>query len=77
MQRRAPILLGAAVVGAVFAAGLFIHGRGGGALLLLADGALITLSLATWTRVPPQGRPLRIFIIATVGTLAVAKLVAG
>jgi hypothetical protein len=77
MQRRLVIVLAAVAVLAIFLAGLFIHGRVGGALLLLTDAILITLTRATWPHVRPQGRPLRILVIAAVGIGAVIKLIVG
>jgi hypothetical protein len=77
VQRRPVIVLGAAVVGAIFVAGLFIHGRIGGALLLLTDAILIGLTRLTWPHLPPRGRPLRLIIIAVIAVIGVVKLVAG
>jgi hypothetical protein len=77
MQRRLLIILGALAVGGVFAAGLFFHGRLGGALLLLTDVILISLARITWPHLRPQGRPLRIAVITVIGVLAVVKLVKG
>jgi hypothetical protein len=75
MRRRGPILLSAAAIGAVFVAGLFIHGWVGAALLVLTDAVLATMSIGTWSRVRPQGRPLRILVIAAVAVVAVIKIV--
>jgi hypothetical protein len=75
MRRRGPILLGAAAVGGVFVAGLFIHGWVGSVLLLLTDTVLVTMSVTTWSRVRPQGRPLRILVIAAIAAVAVTKIV--
>jgi uncharacterized membrane protein YfcA len=77
MARRVLVLVGAALVGAVFAAGLFVSGRLGGALLLVTAVILGALTSATWTRRRPQGRPLRIVIIAVIVVLAVVKLIHG
>jgi hypothetical protein len=74
MRQRARTFLGAAVVGAVFLAGLIIHGTVGAVLLLLVDAVLITLAAATWSRVRPQGRPLRLAIITVIAVIAIAKL---
>jgi hypothetical protein len=77
MRRRGPIMLAAAAVGAVFVAGLFIHGWVGAVLLLLVDALLATMSVATWSRVRPQGRPLRVLVIAAIAVVAVIKIVHG
>jgi len=67
----------AGVVGGVFAAGLFIHGRIGGALLLLTDLILIGLARVTWVQVRQQGRPIRVIVIVAIAVLAVFKLAKG
>jgi hypothetical protein len=77
MRQRFVTLLVAGTVGAIFAAGLFIHGRAGGALLLLTDAVLIGLAFLTWRRLPPKGRPLRLVVIAVIAVLAAIKLIAG
>jgi hypothetical protein len=77
MQQRLAMILAAAVVGAIFIAGLFVHGRAGGGLLLVTDAILITLTSATWTRARPQGRPIRVAIIVAIAVVAIAKLVTG
>lgn len=77
MPRRLLILLAALVVLALFLAGLFIHGRTGGALLLVTDAILIGLSRLAWNHVDPRRRPIRILIIAAVAVLAIVKLVKG
>jgi hypothetical protein len=77
MGQRLVIVLGAAIVGAIFVAGLFINGRGGGALLVLTDVILIALTVAVWNRLRPQGRPLRILVIAVIAAVAMIKLVHG
>jgi hypothetical protein len=74
MQQRFAILLGAVAVGAIFLAGLFIHGPVGGGLLLLTVAILIALTRLTWERVRPQGRPLRLVVIVAIAVLAVIKL---
>jgi len=76
MQRRLVIVLGAAIVGAVFVTGLFIHGPVGGGLLLLTDAVLIALARITWPHLRPAGRPLRIIVIVAVAAFAVVKFVA-
>jgi uncharacterized protein DUF6703 len=75
--QRLAIVAGAIVVGAVFIAGLFVHGRVGGALLLVTVAILIGLTRLTWPLVRPQGRPLRLIVIAAVAILAVVKLING
>jgi hypothetical protein len=77
MQQRGPILLGAAAVGALFLAGLFIHGVVGGVLLLLTAAILVTLSWGAWSRMQPQGRPLRVVVIVVIAVLAVLKIAHG
>jgi hypothetical protein len=77
VQQRLLIVLGALAVGALFVSGLFIHGRGGGALLLATVAILIVLTRTAWAQVRPQGRPLRIVVIAAIGVLALTKLILG
>lgn len=77
MSRRLLIVLGALAVGALFAAGLFVHGRAGGGLLVLTDAILIGLSRLSWAQVRTQGRPLRVLIIAVIAVIAVVKLASG
>jgi hypothetical protein len=77
VQRRLVIVLAAALVGGIFVAGLFIHGRFGGALLLLTDAILIALARITWPHLPSRGRPIRLIIIAAIAAIAAVKLVAG
>lgn len=74
MPSRAVPLLGAVGVGALFAAGLFVHGAIGGVLLLVTDAILLTLSMRYWDTVRPQGRPLRLIVIAGILVLAAVKL---
>jgi hypothetical protein len=66
-------LLGAAVVGAVFLAGLFIHGALGGVLLLATAIMLGIFTSAIWHRLPPARRPLRILIVVVILAVAVIK----
>jgi hypothetical protein len=70
-------MLVAGVVGGIFAAGLFIPGRIGGALLLLTDLVLIGMARMTWVQVRPQGRPMRVVVIAVIAVIAVVKMVKG
>jgi hypothetical protein len=77
MQRRMVTILIAGAVGVVFAAGLFIHGRAGGGLLLITDAILIALAMSVWGNVQPKGRPVRIAVIVIIAVIAVVKLVKG
>ncbi|HVV74746.1 MAG TPA: DUF6703 family protein [Mycobacteriales bacterium] len=77
MPRRLLILLGALAIGALFLAGLFVHGRVGGGLLVVTDAVLIGLSRVVWDEINPRRRPIRIVIIAAIAILAVVKLVHG
>lgn len=65
--------LGAAIVGAVFLAGLFIHGALGGVLLLITAIMLGIFTSAIWHRLPPARRPVRIVIILVVVAVALVK----
>lgn len=71
---RGQVLLIAITIGALFIAGLAIHGPVGGALLLLVAATLVTLSIGAWGQVRAQGRPVRILIALVVAGLAIAKL---
>jgi hypothetical protein len=73
VDRRWAILLVVAV-GVVFLVGLAVHGPVGGVLLLLVAATLVLFSSVAWWRVRPQGRALRILVLAAVVVLAVAKL---
>jgi hypothetical protein len=75
VQRRGPILLIAAAVGGVFLAGLFVHGRVGGLLLLATAAVLISLTRVTWPRLRDRDRALRVIIVGAILVLAVVKLV--
>jgi hypothetical protein len=77
VRRRLGIVVAAVAGGAMFLAGLFLHGRLGGTLLLVTDVMLIGLSVAVWDQLRPQGRPLRVAIIAAIAAVAVVKLVHG
>lgn len=61
-------------IGGLTIAGLAVSGRAGGVCLLIVAAVLVTLSVGTWGRVRPHGRPVRILIAAIVLGLAVAKL---
>jgi hypothetical protein len=69
-------LLLAAVVGAVFVAGLFLHGVVAALLLLAVVAVLVLLTAAAWSAIPVHGagRPGRVLVIAVVLLLAGAKL---
>ncbi|HVT65501.1 MAG TPA: DUF6703 family protein [Mycobacteriales bacterium] len=77
MPRRLLILLAMLTVGGLFVAGLFVHGRLGGALLLVTDTILIVLTQTVWHEVNPRRRPVRVLIIATIAVVAVVKLILG
>lgn len=70
---RLTLILVAAGVGALFLAGLFVHGPGGGVLLGVVVAVLVFLSSATWTVLTPRGRIVRGLVIAAVAALAVIK----
>jgi hypothetical protein len=72
MRRRLLVLLAALAVGVVFAVGLFVHGWVGGVLLLAVDAALVAMAVLTWPHLRPQGRPLRIAVIAVVAVIKLA-----
>jgi hypothetical protein len=77
VPRRLLILLGALAVGALFAAGLFINGRVGGALLLITDVVLVGLTRFVWDQVNPRRLPIRIAIIVAVAVVGLVKLIHG
>jgi hypothetical protein len=77
VQQRLLVILGALAVGALFGAGLFVVGRPGGAMLVVTDLILILLTRTAWAQVRPQGRPVRIVVIAAIAALAVFKLIHG
>jgi hypothetical protein len=77
MRRRPSIIIIAGAVGGVFAAGLFIPGRIGGALLLLTDAVLIAMARLTWMQARPQGRPFRVIVMVGIAALAAYKLAGG
>jgi hypothetical protein len=70
-------MLLAAVVGVTFAAGLFIHGRIGGVLVLVVDAVLIGLARIAWSRLEPKGRPVRLAVIVAIGIIGLVKVIAG
>ena len=73
VSRRTAILL-VLGVGGMFLAGLFLHGRVGGVLLLLVAATLGLFSAGEWHRVRREGKAPRILIIVAVTALALAKL---
>lgn len=75
LRSRAATLLGATVVGAVFLAGLFVHGRVGAALLLLVAVLLGVLTASTWPQLAANRRTPRVLVIVAVVVVAVLKLV--
>jgi hypothetical protein len=77
MPQRLAIILVAAAVGAIFATGLFLHGWVGGVLLLLTAAILASMTRLTWNRVRPQGRPLRLIVIAAIAVIGVIKIAHG
>jgi hypothetical protein len=66
-------LLGAVVVGALFLAGLFIHGALGGVLLLATAIVLGVLTSAVWHRLDARGRAFRFLIVLVVIGVALIK----
>ena len=59
---------------ALFVAGLFVHGPGGGGFLALTDIVLIALTGAAWSQVQPKARPFRVVVIVAIAALAIVKL---
>jgi hypothetical protein len=74
VRSRLVIVLGAVAVGALFVAGLFVHGPGGGGFLALTDIVLIALTGAAWSQVQPKARPFRVVVIVAIAALAIVKL---
>ena len=72
MPERLRNLLGAAVVGALFLAGLIIHGALGGVLLLLTAVVLAILTSAVWHRMRGRDRAMRVGIILMIVAIGVA-----
>lgn len=77
MPPRLANLLVASTVGAIFVAGLFIHGWVGGVLLLITAAILASLTRLLWNRVRPQGRPLRVLVITAITVIGIIKIVHG
>lgn len=61
-------------VGVVFLVGLAVHGPLGGVLLLLVAATLVLFTAGAWGNLRPEGRPLRVLVVAAVVVLAVLKL---
>lgn len=74
LRSPAVVLLAAFAVGALFVAGLVVSGVTGALLLLVVAAVLAALSVQTWPTVRPQGRPVRVLVIAVVAAVAVTKL---
>jgi hypothetical protein len=78
MGRRLAVMVGAACVGVLFAFGLFLHGRVGGALLLVVAAILGTLTYAIWHRLHRRrDLAVRLVIVAAILAIAVTKLAQG
>lgn len=73
MNPRLRNYLVAAIVGALFLAGLFLGGPVGGVLLLVTAGILAALSWVLRNQIRPQGRPLRVAVIVVILVVAVVK----
>jgi hypothetical protein len=73
VSQRLSNVLGAAVVGALFVAGLFIHGALGGVLLLLTATVLAILTSAVWHRMRARDRAMRILIILVIIGVGLVK----
>ena len=69
-------LLAATGVGAVFLAGLFIHGVVGAVLLFAVAAFLGYLSSQAWSAIHPRARRLRLVVLAVIVAVAVLKLAA-
>jgi hypothetical protein len=77
MRRRMLMVIAAGTIGGLFAAGLFLHGRVGGGLLLITDALLIALGMSAWANTQPQKRPIRVAVILIIGAIAVVKMIRG
>jgi hypothetical protein len=78
VNQRLAIILGAAATGGLFALGLFIHGRVGGAILLVVAAILGTLTYATWRQLHRRrDLQVRLVILAAITALGIAKLIKG
>lgn len=74
MLRSRPVtLLVAGAIGALFLAGLLVHGHVGAILLLAVAVVLVTVSAAVWPALPERGRRLRIAVVVLVVVLAVVS----
>jgi hypothetical protein len=77
MPQRLALLLAAVVAAAITIAGLFLDNRIGGALLLVTVAILVALARLRWAELPPNGRILRVVIVAAFAALAIARLITG
>ncbi|HTW21059.1 MAG TPA: DUF6703 family protein [Mycobacteriales bacterium] len=75
MPRRAVTFGIAVAVGALFIAGLFLHGVASFGLLALTDLVLVTLAVTTWPVLRRGDRLMRSVVIAAIAAVAVARLV--
>ena len=73
MPERLRNVIGAVVVGALFLAGLIIHGGLGGVLLLLTAVVLAILTSAVWHRMRGRDRGFRILIILVIVGVGLVK----
>ena len=67
-------LLAAIGVGAVFVAGLFVHGVVGAVLLIAVAVVLGYLSSQAWSSLHPRGRRFRLVVLVAVVAAAVVKI---
>jgi hypothetical protein len=73
-QRRFGVMVLAALVGAMFAAGLFVRGPVGGILLAVTDVVLVVLARMMWPRLRPLEQAIRVVVIAAIAVIAVVKI---
>ena len=66
------LLLGAVAIATI--AGLAVHGPIGGVLLVLVAATMVLFSRSAWATTRPEGRPLRVLIIAAIVVIAGLKL---
>jgi hypothetical protein len=65
------LLLGAVAVATI--AGLALHGPIGGVLLVLVAATLVLFSRSAWATTRPEGRPVRLLIVAAIVVIAALK----